>query len=154
MDETTAGSSYAQSQQLFHNGHDGTFAEDLHSLGDLVKPRVTRGLAVGDYDNDGDIDVLMVSQTGPLQLFRNDGGNAERVADPAPGRRPGQPGRLRLPQRERRIRRGVRQRASCSSARPPSAMSDKLDSKKLRGKTARSRPSPVISGRSPTPTKR
>ena len=75
MDETTAGSSYAQSQQLFHNGRNGTFAEDLHSLGDLVQPRVTRGLAVGDFDNDGDPDVLMVSQTGPLQLFRNDGGN-------------------------------------------------------------------------------
>ncbi len=71
-------SSYAQSQQLFHNRRDGTFVEDLHSLGDLVKPRVTRGLAVGDYDNDGDVDVLMVSQAGPLQLFRNDGGNSNR----------------------------------------------------------------------------
>ncbi len=78
MDESTAGSSYAQSQQLFHNGRDGTFAEDLHSLGDLARPRVTRGLAVGDFDNDGDQDVLMVSQTGPLQLFRNDGGNQNR----------------------------------------------------------------------------
>ncbi len=76
MDQRTAGSSYAQSQQLFHNVGNGTFAEDLHSLGDLVHPRVTRGLAVGDYDNDGDLDVIMVSQTGPLQLFRNDGGNA------------------------------------------------------------------------------
>lgn len=75
MDESTAGSSYAQSQQLFHNGQNGTFKEDLRSLGDLVKPTVTRGLAVGDFDNDGDLDVLMVSQTGPLQLFRNDGGN-------------------------------------------------------------------------------
>jgi hypothetical protein len=69
------GATYAQSQQLFHNQHDGTFAEDRRSLGDLVKPRVTRGLAVGDYDNDGDIDVAMVDQNGPLQLFRNDGGN-------------------------------------------------------------------------------
>ena len=75
MDESTAGSSYAQSQQLFHNNHAGSFTEDLHSLGDLVLPRVTRGLAVGDFDNDGDPDVVMVSQTGPLQLFRNDGGN-------------------------------------------------------------------------------
>lgn len=78
MDESTAGSSYAQSQQLFHNGGDGTFTEDLRSLGDLALPRVTRGLAVGDFDNDGDQDVVMVSQTGPLQLFRNDGGNQNR----------------------------------------------------------------------------
>lgn len=69
------GETYAQSQQLLHNQGDGTFVEDRRSLGDLVLPRVTRGLAVGDFDNDGDVDVLMVSQTGPLQLFRNDGGN-------------------------------------------------------------------------------
>lgn len=76
MSETNAdGETYAQSQQLLHNERDGTFVEDLRSLGDLVLPRVTRGLAVGDYDNDGDVDVLMVSQAGPLQLYRNDGGN-------------------------------------------------------------------------------
>ena len=75
MDASTAGSSYAQSQQLFHNNRQGAFTEDLRSLGDLALPRVTRGLAVGDFDNDGDPDVVMVSQTGPLQLFRNDGGN-------------------------------------------------------------------------------
>ena len=61
---------------MFHNAGDGTFAEDRRSLGDLALPRVTRGLAVGDFDNDGDWDVVMVSQTGPLQLYRNDGGNA------------------------------------------------------------------------------
>ena len=70
-----AGSTYAQSQQLFHTQPDGTFVDDLHSLGDLVYPRVTRGLAVGDYDNDGDLDIVMVGQNEPLQLFRNDGGN-------------------------------------------------------------------------------
>ena len=47
----------------------------MRSLGDLVLPRVTRGLAIGDMDNDGDIDVVMVSQTGPLQWYRNEGGN-------------------------------------------------------------------------------
>ncbi|HEU4752544.1 MAG TPA: CRTAC1 family protein, partial [Armatimonadota bacterium] len=70
------GVSYAQSQQLFRNQGDGRFQEDLRSLGDLVHPRVTRGLAVADYDGDGDLDVAMVAQNGPLQLFRNDGGNA------------------------------------------------------------------------------
>ncbi len=70
------GASYAQSQQLFHNDGSGHFLEDIHSLGDLAKPRVTRGLAVGDFDNDGDPDVVMMAQNGPLQLFRNDGGNS------------------------------------------------------------------------------
>ena len=69
------GSSYEQSQQLLHNQGDGTFADDQRSLGDLVMPRVTRGLAVGDIDNDGDLDIVMIGQNEPLQLFRNDGGN-------------------------------------------------------------------------------
>ncbi len=69
------GSTYAQSQQLFHNNGRGKFFDDVHSLGDLAKPRVTRGLAVGDIDNDGDQDIVMVAQNGPLQVFRNDGGN-------------------------------------------------------------------------------
>ncbi len=75
-EENGNGSSYAQSQQLLHNQGNGTFRDDLHSLGDLVQPRVTRGLAIGDFDNDGDIDVAMVAHDKPLQLFRNDGGNA------------------------------------------------------------------------------
>ena len=69
------GSSYEQSQQLLHNRGDGTFADDQRSLGDLVVPRVTRGLAVGDIDNDGDLDIVMIGQNAPMQLFRNDGGN-------------------------------------------------------------------------------
>lgn len=78
LDRTEAesnGSTYEQSQQLIHNSGDGKFTDDQRSLGDLVKPRVTRGLAVGDIDNDGDIDVVLMGQNEPLQLFRNDGGN-------------------------------------------------------------------------------
>ncbi|MCA1594994.1 MAG: CRTAC1 family protein [Chloroflexi bacterium] len=67
---------YAQSSQLFHNQHSGKFAEDLKSLGDLVQPVVGRGLAVGDLDNDGDVDIVMVAQNSPMRLLRNDGGNA------------------------------------------------------------------------------
>jgi enediyne biosynthesis protein E4 len=50
--------------------------EFFHNLAPLVpalsQPRVARGLAVADYDNDGDADVLIVRRGGPVQLLRND----------------------------------------------------------------------------------
>lgn len=39
---------------------------------DFAAPRVARGLACGDYDRDGDIDLLMTTNGGPAVLFRND----------------------------------------------------------------------------------
>ena len=40
--------------------------------GGFDAPRVGRGLAVGDFDRDGDVDVLMTTNNGPAVLFRND----------------------------------------------------------------------------------
>ena len=56
----------------------------------LSQPHVARGLAVADYDNDGDVDVLIVRHGESVQLLRNDmqtGHWAEVVlrARPAPG---------------------------------------------------------------------
>jgi tetratricopeptide (TPR) repeat protein len=39
-------------------------------------PRVARGLAIGDIDNDGRVDVLLVAQQAPLALLRNEPGPA------------------------------------------------------------------------------
>ena len=37
-----------------------------------VSPKVGRGLAYGDFDRDGDMDVLMTTNNGPAYLYRND----------------------------------------------------------------------------------
>lgn len=63
---------YDQPKQLLRN-EGGTFREvtDKALLGDLAQPKQGRGLAVGDYDNDGGLDVLAMSQNAAAQLFHN-----------------------------------------------------------------------------------
>ncbi len=56
--------------QLYRNAGDGTFARVDAGAADL---RYGMGVAVGDYDNDGDAD-LYVTNFGPNALYRNDGG--------------------------------------------------------------------------------
>jgi enediyne biosynthesis protein E4 len=64
---------YAQPAQLFLNQGNGTFRDAASAAGGgLTTPRVGRGLAVGDFDRDGDVDVLMTTNNGPAVLFRND----------------------------------------------------------------------------------
>jgi hypothetical protein len=41
----------------------------------FTRPLVARGLAYGDFDGDGDLDVLITTNGGPAYLYRNDGGN-------------------------------------------------------------------------------
>jgi hypothetical protein len=64
---------YKERKQLFHNERNGVFREitDPGLMGDLMTPTLGRGLAVGDYDNDGRLDVLVNNQNGPAQLFHN-----------------------------------------------------------------------------------
>ncbi len=68
--------SFAQPALLYQNAANGTFNDASRAAGaDFVKPRVGRGLAVADYDNDGDLDMLMTPLNGPAALLRNEGGN-------------------------------------------------------------------------------
>jgi len=64
---------YAQPPSLFLNDGKGHFSEVGSQVGgDFNQPRVGRGLAVGDFDRDGDQDVLMTTNNGAAYLFRND----------------------------------------------------------------------------------
>ena len=65
---------YAQPPHMFRNGAKGAFQEITRSLGTaLNRPRVARGAAYGDFDNDGDLDIVMTTNSGPAVLLRNDG---------------------------------------------------------------------------------
>jgi hypothetical protein len=64
---------YAQRPQLFFNQGNARFRDASSAVGaGFAQPRVGRGLAVGDFDRDGDVDVLMTTNNGPAVLFRND----------------------------------------------------------------------------------
>ena len=70
---------YAQPPQLFLNDGRGHFAEVGGQVGGgFNQPRVGRGLAVGDFDRDGDQDVLMTTNNGAAYLFRNDQSSGNR----------------------------------------------------------------------------
>jgi hypothetical protein len=70
---------YAQPPSLFLNDGKGRFTEVGSQVGgDFNQPRVGRGLAVGDFDRDGDQDVLMTTNNGAAYLFRNDQASGNR----------------------------------------------------------------------------
>jgi len=64
---------YAQPPHLFLNDGKGAFRDIAAQVGGgFASPKVARGLAFGDFDNDGDVDILMTTNQGPAYLYRND----------------------------------------------------------------------------------
>jgi enediyne biosynthesis protein E4 len=64
---------YQQTAQLFHNEGQAVFTDASALLGSYGKtPYVGRGTAFGDYDNDGDTDLLIMNNAGPAVLLRNE----------------------------------------------------------------------------------
>ncbi len=71
-DRFGGGSTYRQRMLLFHNPGNGMFSEDGVKYPALAVPGTGRGLASGDYNNDGCLDLLINNQDGPPRLLRND----------------------------------------------------------------------------------
>src|ERR1700734_1379026 len=67
---------YAQPAILFHNSGNRKF-EDASAKGGpaMQQPVVGRGAAYLDYDNDGDLDLVLTANNRPARLLRNDNGN-------------------------------------------------------------------------------
>jgi len=70
---------FRQPPLLLRNMGKGRFEDVSRVVGeDFQLPMVARGAAHGDYDRDGDRDILVTTNHGPARLLRNDGGNRNR----------------------------------------------------------------------------
>jgi hypothetical protein len=69
---------YRQPKVLYRNLGNGRFEDVSVRSGAAIRAEnIGRGCAFGDFDNDGDVDVLVNNLDGPPTLLRNDGGNRQ-----------------------------------------------------------------------------
>lgn len=66
--------------RLFVSNGNGTFTQRAEELG-IADTGEGRGIAVFDFDHDGDLDVFITNAGQPTRLYRNDGGNALKWLD-------------------------------------------------------------------------
>jgi enediyne biosynthesis protein E4 len=68
--------SYREPKVLYRNLGTGRFEDVSAKAGPAISAEnVARGCAFGDFDNDGDVDVIVNNLDGPPSVLRNDGGN-------------------------------------------------------------------------------
>lgn len=73
VERLTTEAGYAQRKVLYRNLHNGHFEDASASAGTgVTEPASARGCAFGDYDNDGDIDILINPVNAVPELLRND----------------------------------------------------------------------------------
>ena len=71
---------YAEAPHLFRNEGGGQFRDVAPAMGGtFAQPKVGRGAAFADIDNDGDPDVVITSNAGAAFLYRNDVSNGHRA---------------------------------------------------------------------------
>jgi hypothetical protein len=67
---------YTEEDVLMRNDGEGNFVDVADRSGPYFREKyVGRGATYGDYDNDGDLDLLIINLNDTPKLLRNDGGN-------------------------------------------------------------------------------
>jgi hypothetical protein len=70
---------YREPRLVYRNVGSGRFEDVSATAGEAIRAEdLGRGCAFGDFDNDGDVDVLVNNLDGPPTLLRNDGGSGNR----------------------------------------------------------------------------
>jgi hypothetical protein len=74
VDSLPSGARYRQPKNLFLNERNGLFCDASQQAGPAIaQPRVSRGLAIADLFNDGNMDVVISDIDGPAMILRNKG---------------------------------------------------------------------------------